>query len=97
MTETQDPLMPRRDDVRLPVEDLACVSGTLSEIMTAWRRAWPGRPELQPGLLSQIQDTARQLAADIEAAAGAGRRQDPALSAAGGSRRSRRPSPVPGR
>ena len=82
MIEIQDPLTPRRGDVQLLVEDLACVSGTISEIMTAWRRAWPGRPELQSGLLTQIQDTARQLAGDIEAAGGAGRRRDLALSVA---------------
>ena len=56
---------------------------TLSEIMTAWRRVQPGWPELQFGRLVRLQDAARQLAADIEAAAGRGRALGPALSAAG--------------
>ena len=52
MTEIHDPPAPRRDELRLLLEDLACVSGTLSEIMTAWRRVQPGRPELRLGRLS---------------------------------------------
>ena len=83
MTEIHDPPAPRRDELRLLLEDLACVSGTLSEIMTVWRRAQPGRPGLRPGRLVRLQDAARQLAADIEAAAGWGQALDPALSAAG--------------
>ena len=43
MTQTREPLMPSRDDVQLLLWDLACVSGTLSEIMTAWRRAMLSR------------------------------------------------------
>jgi len=46
MTEIHDRPVPRRDEVQLLLEDLACVSGTLSEIMTAWRRAQPHRPGL---------------------------------------------------
>ena len=80
MTEIQDPLVPGRDDVRLLVEDLACVSGTLSEVMTAWRRAMPGRPELPLRGLTRLQDATRQLTADIETAASAGVR--PNLSVA---------------
>ena len=83
MTEIHDPSAPRRDELRLLLEDLACVSGTLSEIMTAWRRVQPGRPELRLGRLVRLQDAARQLAADLEAAAGGGRALGPALSAAG--------------
>jgi hypothetical protein len=70
MTEIHDRPVPRRDELQLLLEDLACVSGTLSEIMTAWRRAQPHRPGLQPGRLVRLQDAARQLAADIQAAAG---------------------------
>ena len=72
MAEIQGPLMPGRDDVKLLLWDLARVSGALSEIMTVWRRVTPFRPELQPRRLMQIQDTARQLAADIGSAAGEG-------------------------
>jgi hypothetical protein len=68
MTEIHDRPVPRRDEAQLLLEDLACVSGTLSEIMTAWRRAQPHRPGLQPGRLVRLQDAARQLAADIQAA-----------------------------
>jgi hypothetical protein len=82
MSEIEYPLAPRRDSVRLLLEDLACISGTLSEIMTAWRRAAPGRPGLPLGALTRLQDSARRLAADIEAAAGPGRRPDPALPVA---------------
>jgi len=69
MTEIHDGPVPRRDDLQLLLEDLACVCGPLSEIMTAWRRAQPGRPELRPGQLVRLQDDARQLAADLVAAA----------------------------
>jgi hypothetical protein len=82
MPEIEYPPTPRRDSVRLLLEDLACISGTLSEIMTAWRRAAPGRPGLPLGALTRLQDSARRLAADIEAAAGPGRRLDPASSVA---------------
>ena len=68
MTEIHDRLAPRRSELQLLLEDLACVSGTLSEIMTAWRRPQPHRPGLQPGRLVRLQDAARQLAADIQAA-----------------------------
>ena len=75
MTQMREPLMPR-------LGDLACVSGTLSEIMTVWRRAMPFPPGLRLRRLMQIQDTAPQLAADIGAAvsAGTGSSLDPALS-----------------
>jgi hypothetical protein len=82
MTQMREPLMPRRDDVQLLLWDLACVSGTLSEIRTVWRRAMSFPPELRLRRLMQIQDTARQLAADIGAAvsAGTGPSVDPASS-----------------
>jgi hypothetical protein len=69
MTENHDRLAPRRDELQLLLEDLACVCGTLSEIMTAWRRARPSRPELRPDRLVRLQDDARQLAADLNTAA----------------------------
>ena len=82
MTEIKDSPVPDRDDVRLLLEDLACVSGTLSEIMTAWRRAMPWRPELPVSALTELQDTTRQLAADIRASASPGQAPNPALSTA---------------
>lgn len=72
MTESHDQPEPRRDERQLLLGDLACVGGTLSEIMTAWRRAQPGRPALQSGQLVRLQDDARQLAADLRAAADGG-------------------------
>jgi hypothetical protein len=82
MTEIQDSPVPRRDDIRLLLQDLACVSGTLSEIMTAWRRVMTGRPELPLSALTQLQDSARRLAADIKASADLGQVLNPALSIA---------------
>src|SRR5689334_1582562 len=79
MTEMRDRPRPRRDDLQLLLEDLAGACGALSEIMTAWRRARPGRPELRADRLVRLQEDARQLAADPEAA-GEG---DWALRAAG--------------
>jgi hypothetical protein len=81
MTEIQDLPVPRHD-AKLLLEDLACVCGTLSEIMTAWRRFMPWRPELPLSSLTALQDTTRQLAADIATAGRAGPRLDPALSMA---------------
>jgi len=69
MTENHDGPVPRRDDRQLLLEDLASVGGTLSEIMTAWRRAQPDRPELRSGQLVRLQDDARKLAADLKTAA----------------------------
>jgi hypothetical protein len=83
MTEIQDSPVPGRDDIRLLLQDLACVSGTLSEIMTAWRRVMTGaRPELPLSALTQLQDSARRLAADIKASADLGQVLNPALSIA---------------
>jgi hypothetical protein len=59
MTEIQDLPVPRHD-AKLPLEDLACVCGTLSEIMTTWRRAMPWRPELPLSSLTALQDTTRR-------------------------------------
>jgi hypothetical protein len=73
MTENRDRPVPGRDGLGLPLEDLACVGGALGEIMTAWRRARPGRPELRPGRLVRLQDGGRRLAADLGAAAEGGR------------------------
>jgi hypothetical protein len=80
MTEIQDSPVPGRDDIRLLLQDLACVSGTLNEIMTAWRRAMADRPELPLSALTQLQDSTRRLAADIKASAGLGQVLNPALS-----------------
>jgi hypothetical protein len=64
MTATQTLPMTVRDDIRLLAWDLACASGTLSEIATTWRRSWQDMPGLPLGLPLRLQDTARQLAAD---------------------------------
>lgn len=69
-----------RQRARLLLEDLACVDGALSEIMTAWRRARPWEPGLRFSILTTLQDTARRLAADIAADARGSLRRDPALS-----------------
>lgn len=82
MTEIQGLPVSRRHDARLLLEDLACVCGTLSEIMTTWRRAMSWRPELSLGRLVTLQDITRQLAADIAAVGHVGQRPDPALSVA---------------
>ena len=62
--------MTSHDDVELPLWNLARVSGTLSEIATVWRPALPYRPELPLTLPMRLQDSARQLAADILARTG---------------------------
>ena len=58
MTEIHDPSAPRRDELRLLLKDLACVSGTLSEIMTVWRdiavyRGGQPRHQPRPGALGR--------------------------------------------
>jgi len=78
MTEIQDSLVPGRDDIRLLLQDLACVAGTVSEIMTAWRRATADWPELPLSALTQLQDATRRLAADIRASGDPGRVLNPA-------------------
>jgi hypothetical protein len=85
MTSIQGPLASSDDDARLLLWDLARISGTLSEITTAWRRAKPCRPELPLILPEQLHDTARQLADDIRALTDAGQVQpaELALSVAG--------------
>jgi hypothetical protein len=80
MTSTQDSLTARHDDTQPLLWNLARISGTLSEIATAWRRAQPGRPELPLILPEQLRDAARQLAADIRALAGADPVQPPELA-----------------
>jgi hypothetical protein len=64
MTGIDDEAAAMPDGARLLALDLACVSGTLEEISTTWRRAWVTRPELPLRLPVRLQATARQLAAD---------------------------------
>ena len=52
-----------RNDLELLAWDLACASGTLSEIATVWRRGWQDMPGLPVGLPVLLQDIARQLTA----------------------------------
>ena len=73
MTEHQDSLTSSRHDLQLLLSDLASISGTLSEIATAWRRARPYLPELPALVPEQLADATRQLAADIQSLADAGR------------------------
>lgn len=80
MTGTQNAPLAVRDDVQLVVDDLARVSGALSEIATCWRRASQSRPELPLRLTVQLQDSTHQLAADIRALASAGPGQPPDLA-----------------
>jgi hypothetical protein len=77
MTDTQDPPASWREGARLLLADLATISGTLSEITTVWRRARPYLPELPLILPLQLQDAARQLAADVQALTGVGPAQPP--------------------
>jgi hypothetical protein len=72
MTGNQDLLASGRDDVRLLLWDLACISGTLSEIATVWRRARPYLPELPALVPEQLADAARHLASVIESLANVG-------------------------
>jgi len=65
VTSTKNATATDRDNAR-PLADLVTVCGLLSEIATTWRRAWGVRPELPLDLPGRLQDTARQLAADIQ-------------------------------
>ena len=67
MTQIRDPQMTGRDDVKLLLSDLACVSGALDEIATAWRRAGPDQPHLPLTLPVQLQSSVTQLAAAVRA------------------------------
>ena len=63
MTAVQTLPMTVRAGIQPLAWDLACASGTLSEIATTWRRAWPDMPQLPLGLPLRLQDAAHQLAA----------------------------------
>lgn len=73
MTEIQEPLTTSRDGAQLLLSDLACISGTLGEIATVWRRARPYLPELPAVVPEQLAGAARQLASDIQSLAVADR------------------------
>lgn len=77
MTDIQDPPPSCRAGAQLLLGDLATISGTLSEITTVWRRAKPYLPELPLYVPEQLQDAARQLAADVWALTGGGPVQPP--------------------
>jgi hypothetical protein len=74
MTGNQDWPPSSRDDLQCLLSDLACITGTLSEIATVWRRARPYLPGLPALIPEQLADTARQLARDIQSPATARRR-----------------------
>jgi hypothetical protein len=59
MTDIQDSPTSWRDSAQLLLRDLTCISGTLSEITTVWRRAKPYLPWLPLTLPVQLQDAAR--------------------------------------
>jgi hypothetical protein len=80
MTGSQTLPPAARDDIRLLVEDLACVSGALSEIATTWRRAWPQMAELPLALPLRLQDTVRQFEEGARSLAGPGPGQAALLS-----------------
>jgi hypothetical protein len=77
VTDIQDPPPGCRAGAQLLLGDLTTISGTLSEITTVWRRAKPYLPELPFNLPEQLQDAARQLAADVWALTGGGQVQPP--------------------
>jgi hypothetical protein len=77
VTDTLDPPVSWHDGARHLLADLTAICGTLSEIATVWRRARPHLPELPLVLPLQLQDAARQLAADIRPLAGDGPVQPP--------------------
>ena len=77
MTDIQDAPASWRDGAQLLLRDLTCISGTLSEITTVWRRAKPYLPWLPLTLPVQLQDAARQLIADIRTLIGDGLVQFP--------------------
>jgi len=76
MTRTDRAAAAIPDSTQLLALDLASVSGTLEEIATTWRRAWPTRRELPLSLPLRLRDDARQLAADAQELA-AGSQQAP--------------------
>jgi hypothetical protein len=59
MTDIQDSPASWRDSAQLLLRDLTCISGTLSEITTVWRRAKPYLPGLPLILPVQLQDRRR--------------------------------------
>jgi hypothetical protein len=61
-------------DQQLLASDLSCVSGTLREVATVWRRAKKSRPGLPLFLPVQLDDAAGRLAATTAMLAGAGPR-----------------------
>ncbi len=63
MSDTPDPLTGLRGNLHLLARDLGCISGTLAEIATVWRRARQHRPDLPLGLPLRLEAATRQLAA----------------------------------
>lgn len=81
MSESSDQLAGVRGEFQAMARDLGCMSGTLSEIATVWRRARPYRPDLSLGLPLHLQAITHQLARTVDdlAWAGPGQRPDLAL------------------
>lgn len=80
MSDTRDPLMSLSGDLRLLARDLGCISGTLTEIATAWRRARQCRPDLPLGLPLRLEAATHQLTGIAVDLAWAGPRQRPELA-----------------
>lgn len=80
MSDAPDPLTGLRGDLHLLARDLGCISGTLTEIATVWRRARQYRPDLPLGLPLRLEAAARQLTAITDDLAWAGPSQRPPLA-----------------
>jgi hypothetical protein len=80
MTGSSDQRTSVRGEFQLMARDLGCMSGTLSEIATVWRRARPCRPDLPLGLPLQLEAVTHQLARTVGDLAGAGPGQRPGLA-----------------
>jgi hypothetical protein len=66
MTDSPDPLMSFRSDLQQLTRDLGCMSGTLKEIATVWRRAHQCRPDLPLGLPLRLENATHQLAGTVD-------------------------------
>ena len=80
MSDTPDPLTSLRGDLQLLARDLGCISGTLTEIATVWRRARHCRPDLPIGLPLRLETATRQLTGIAADLAWAGPSQRPPLA-----------------
>jgi hypothetical protein len=80
MTDSSDSPMNFRSDLQLLTRDLGCMSGTLEEIATVWRRAHQRRPDLPLGLPLRLENATHQLAKTVDDLAWAVPDQRPQLA-----------------